>query len=48
MGIKDKTIFLLFPFSEINLLMEVDSDRVDRVMNRLKVGKISIYNPIPL
>lgn len=39
---------LLFLFSLISLDIDIGNEKVDRVIKRLNVGKINIYNPIPL
>ena len=39
---------LLFLFSLISLDIDIGNEKVDRVIKRLNVGKISIYSPIPL
>lgn len=39
---------LLFLFSLISLDIDIGNENVDRVIKRLNVGKINIYNPIPL
>ena len=45
----DKTIFLLRLFSSLtNLDIATGSPKEQRVINRLKVGSIKEYNPIPL
>lgn len=39
---------LLFLFSLISLDIDIGNEKVDRVINKLNVGKINIYSPIPL
>ena len=47
-GIVPKTIFLLLvKFSDINLEIAIGRDKVAIVMNKLKVGIIKVYKPIP-
>jgi hypothetical protein len=47
-GIIDNTNFLLFVlFSLTNLEIDTGIPKVQRVIKRLNVGRINIYNPIP-
>ena len=47
-GIVDNIIFLLFlVFSLTSLEIEVGSPKVDKVINKLNVGRTNIYSPIP-
>ena len=46
-GIEENITFLDDLFSAINLPNEVDRDNVDKVINKLNVGNIIIYIPIP-
>ena len=47
-GIIDNITFLLLLFSATNLLIEVDKDKVDNVINKLKVGSTNIYKDTTL
>ena len=47
-GIVDNTIFLLLlVFSLTSFDIEVGRPKVDKVINKLKVGRTNIYSPIP-
>ena len=47
MGINGKITFFPDCFLATKLLIAVDSDKVQRVINKLKVGSTNIYRPIP-